>query len=145
MEKSDFQFSIMCMKFEAEKKTILQQYEVLPDESRGSQMGHRWGMSHSCFQTRSLGVWEMLQKEKSDFYFSYSCMKLRLKKMHLFQLYKVLLGGSYVSQMGGIPSIYLDEVAVGMVDVTVGKFQFLLLQPTDNFFGDLLPYSMHEI
>ena len=32
-----------------------------------------------------------------------------------------------MSQMGGIPSIYLDEVAVGMVDVTVGKFQFLLL------------------
>ena len=51
----------------------------------------------------------MLQMEKSDFYFTYSCMKLALKKM------------------GGIPSISLDKVAEGMVDVTVGKFQSSLL------------------
>ena len=64
--------------------------------------------------------------------------------------YKVLLGGSYGSQMGGIPSISLDKVAEGMVDVTVGEISIFTslaysLSATDNLFGDLIPYSMHEI
>ena len=55
-------------------------YKELSGGSEGSQMGHRWVVSHLCLWKRSLEVWEMLQMGNFESHFSSLCMKLEAEE-----------------------------------------------------------------